>query len=138
MASNGEVPNVPENTAAIINTLIDVVHSGKLTASHDLSLGGLAAALCEMCEGIGAEVDLSTVADDLRADDLLFSESYTRAIITSSEPESVKEMLKEIPYTVIGTTGGDKLSIKGKELDITLSIDEINEARNSLMHLMME
>lgn len=138
IATNGEVPTTPENTAAIIDTLVDIVQSGKLTASHDISQGGLATALCEMCKNIGANVDISAVAEELRPDDLLFSESYTRAIITSSEPEAVKEMLKDIPHTIIGTTGGDTLNIKGKELDVTLSIEEINEARNSLMHLMME
>jgi phosphoribosylformylglycinamidine synthase II len=136
--TNGEVPITPENTTAIINKLIDIVHTGKLTASHDVSQGGLAAALCEMCKSIGASVDLSAIADGLRTDDVLFSESYTRAIITSSEPEAVQEILKDIPHTVIGTTGGSELKIVGNELNITLSVEEINEARNSLMNLMME
>jgi phosphoribosylformylglycinamidine synthase len=136
--TNGEVPITPENTTAIIDKLIEIVHTGKLTASHDVSQGGLAAALCEMCESIGASVDLSAIADGLRADDVLFSESYTRAIITSSDPEAVQEMLKDIPHTVIGTTGGSELKIVGNELNITLSVEEINEARNSLMNLMME
>ncbi|WP_406660108.1 phosphoribosylformylglycinamidine synthase subunit PurL [Methanolobus sp. ZRKC3] len=135
---NGKVPTVPDNATAVIDTLIDLVQSGKLTASHDLSLGGLAAALCEMCENIGANVDLSAVAEGLRADDILFSESHSRAIITSSEPEAVQEMLKDIPHVVIGTTGGRDLSITGNGMDLKLSVEEMNEARNSLMNLMME
>ncbi|QLC50864.1 phosphoribosylformylglycinamidine synthase subunit PurL [Methanolobus zinderi] len=134
----GMAPAVPENVSQIINSLIEAVKSKKVTASHDLSLGGLAAGLCEMCENMGATVDLSDIENDLRTDDLLFSESYARAIICTSEPAAVKELLKDVPHTVIGTVGGNELKISGKEFDVSISISEINKAKKSLLNLMME
>lgn len=134
----GKAPQVPENVTSTIDVLISLAESGKLTASHDVSLGGIAVALAEMCENKGAEVDLSSVAEGLRPDDILFSESYARALITTSGPDAVKEMLGDIPYTVIGTVGGNKLSILIGDTKTELTLEEIKEARESLMTLMME
>jgi len=137
----GMAPAVPENVSQIINSLIEAVKSKKVTASHDLSLGGLAAGLCEMCENMGATMDLSDIGNDLRADDLLFSESYARAIICTPEPDAVKELLKDVPHAVIGTVGGNELKISGKagkEFEVSISISEINKAKKSLLNLMME
>jgi phosphoribosylformylglycinamidine synthase len=135
---DGKAPQVPENVTAIVDVLISLAESGKISASHDVSLGGIAVALAEMCEITGAEVDLSAVAEGLRTDDILFSESYARAIIATSEPDAVREMLGEIPYTVMGTVGGNGLSIRIGDSKTELSLEEIKEARESLMNLMME
>ncbi|SDF47420.1 phosphoribosylformylglycinamidine synthase subunit II [Methanolobus vulcani] len=138
MKKDGKAPQVPENVTAVIDALINLAESGKVTASHDVSLGGIAVALAEMCEKTGAEVDLSSIAEGLRTDDILFSESYARAIIATSEPDVVKEMLGEIPYTIIGNVGGNSLSIQIGDSKKELTVEEIKEARESLMNLMME
>ncbi|WP_407354953.1 phosphoribosylformylglycinamidine synthase subunit PurL [Methanolobus sp. WCC5] len=134
----GKSPKVPGNASRIIDRLIELAASGKITAAHDVSLGGIAAAIAEMCVKYGADIDLSNVAEGLRADDLLFSESYARAILTSSEPEAIMEMLHDVPYTVIGRVEGKELKISGNGFGITITVKEINEARESLMNLMME
>ena len=136
--NDGKAPQVPENITTVVDTLISLAESGKITASHDVSLGGIAVALAEMCEKTGAEVDLSNVAEGLRTDDILFSESYARALIATSEPDAVMEMIGEVPCTVIGTVGGNKLSIQIGGSKTELSLEEIKEARESLMNLMME
>jgi phosphoribosylformylglycinamidine synthase len=135
---DGKAPQVPENVNAVVDTLISLAESGKITASHDLSLGGIAVAIAEMCENMGAEVDLGGVAEGLRTDDILFSESYARALVATSEPDTVREMLGEVPYTVIGTVGGNTLSIQMGDSKTELTLEEIKEARESLMNLMME
>lgn len=134
----GKVPSVPENAAQIIDSLIRAVKSRKLTASHDLSLGGLAAALCKMCVNTGASVDLKDIGNGMRPDDLLFSESYARAIISTSEPDAVKDLLKDVPHAAIGTVGGHELTISGNGFDVSLSLPDISEAKYSLFNLMME
>ncbi|WP_292463019.1 phosphoribosylformylglycinamidine synthase subunit PurL [Methanolobus sp.] len=135
---NGKVPQVPENVSDIIDAVIRTVESGKVTASHDVSLGGLAAALCKMCVNMGASADLTSTGPEMRADDVLFSESYARAIITTPEPEAVEELLGNIPHTVIGTTGGSELKITGNGFSISVQPEEIKEAEESLTKLMME
>ncbi|WP_406656329.1 phosphoribosylformylglycinamidine synthase subunit PurL [Methanolobus sp. ZRKC2] len=135
---NGKAPEVPENAPLIIESLIRAVKSSKLTASHDVSLGGLAVSLCEMCGNIGASVELKDIGDGMRPDDLLFSESYSRAIVSTSEPDVVKDLLKDVPHAVIGFVGGNELTISGNGFDISVPVPEINEAKNSLLNLMME
>jgi phosphoribosylformylglycinamidine synthase len=134
----GNAPQVPDNGPKIIDSIIKAVNTGKVTSSHDVSLGGLGAALCEMCTCIGADVDLGKACEGLRADDALFSESYVRAILTTSEPEVVEEALQGVPYFIIGTVGGDMLRIKFMDASIELSVSEINMARDSLTRHMMK
>ncbi len=136
--TNGHVPTVPENAGTIVDKVIDVIRSGKVTAAHDVSLGGLAVALCEMCDTKGAQVDTSAIGANLRADDVLFSESHACAILATPEPDAVLGMLKDVPATVVGTVGGDGLKISGSGFDVSLSRDEISWARSSLTRLMME
>jgi len=134
----GHVPTVPENGGTIVDAVIAAVGSGTVTAAHDVSLGGLVTALCEMCEAMGARIDLDVVDSGLRPDDVLFSESHTRAILTTSEPDLLLEMLKGVPHAVIGTAGGDKLTISGNAFEIILTPGEIVRARGSLTRLMTE
>lgn len=135
---NGKVPQVPEKVSDVVDALIRTVESRKITSSHDISLGGLAAALCEMSTNMGADLDLTSIGQGMRADEVLFSESHARAIITTSEPEAVRKLLGDIPHTVIGTTGGSELKISGKDFSLSLMPEEIKEARESLTKLMME
>ncbi|MDI3538891.1 MAG: phosphoribosylformylglycinamidine synthase subunit PurL [Methanolobus sp.] len=135
---NGKVPHVPEKVSDVVDALIRTVESRKITSSHDISLGGLAAALCEMSTNMGADLDLTSIGQGMRADEVLFSESHARAIITTSEPEAVRKLLGDIPHTVIGTTGGSELKISGKDFSLSLMPEEIKEARESLTKLMME
>ncbi|MCQ6962542.1 phosphoribosylformylglycinamidine synthase subunit PurL [Methanolobus chelungpuianus] len=135
---NGKVPHVPENASIIVDALISVVESRKITTSHDISLGGLAVALCEMSINMGADVDLTSVGQGMRADEVLFSESHARAIIATSEPEAVKKLLGDVPHAVIGTTGGSELKVAGESFSLSLRPGEIKEARESLTKLMME
>ncbi len=82
---NGE--RVPQTSAerlmAGANFVVDQIEAGHVRAAHDLSEGGLAVALAEMCFAgrLGATVDVSDVAPELRDDHLLFSESNTRWLL---------------------------------------------------------
>lgn len=135
---DGNAPKVPENATSIVDSVISAVNTGKVTSSHDVSLGGLGIAFCEMCTCMGADVDLSKACEGLRADDVLFSESYIRAILTTPEPKVIEEALQGVPYAIVGTVGGDKLNIRLAETSVEISLPEIEVARNSLMKQMME
>ena len=90
---------------------------GVLLAAHDLSDGGLAIALAESClrGRVGCQVRLpGSAADPFTA---LFSESAARAIVTvrpGAEPAfDALRRAHEVPGEVIGTVGGDSLSVDG-------------------------
>jgi phosphoribosylformylglycinamidine (FGAM) synthase-like enzyme len=136
LVNNGVTPGLPGNFDTLIDTLIRAVESGLITAAHDISNGGLAVTLCEMVEQMGAEIDITGICT--RDDDALFSESYARMVITTSEPDKVLDMMSGIDYTILGKTGGDGLSITTLSGGINLSIDEINDARSSLSRLMTD
>jgi phosphoribosylformylglycinamidine synthase II len=133
---SGITPKVPENIDNIVNNIISAVESGYIAAAHDVSNGGLAVTLCEMLGSVGAKVDISGMGQ--RIDEVLFSESYGRMVISTAQPEKVLKILSGIPCKVIGKTKGTVLSINSEKENIILSIDEIKEAMATLTHQMMD
>lgn len=98
--------------------VLSAIQGGLVASAHDLSEGGLAAALAESCisGAIGAKVSTGT---ELRADHFLFSESQSR-ILLSATAEKAEELLAHVEQhgvkaTVIGTVGGEDLVINVNE-----------------------
>jgi phosphoribosylformylglycinamidine synthase len=106
----------------------DAVREGLAKSAHDCSEGGLAVALAESCLAgrMGAEVALD---DDLPPVASLFGETQSRIVITCAESdvEELTDLLLQhgVPYGVIGTVGGDRLTIEDR---VDLSLDELAEA----------
>ncbi|WP_269928413.1 phosphoribosylformylglycinamidine synthase subunit PurL [Kocuria massiliensis] len=74
--------------------LVNMSRDGMIDAAHDLSQGGLAAALADSCLrfGVGARIGLGEVAERDGVDDftLLFSETQGRAICSVPRTEEVR------------------------------------------------
>lgn len=94
--------------------VLNVIQQGLVASAHDLSEGGLAAALAEsgFGRGLGADVTFET---SLRPDLALFSESQSR-ILLSAKPELADKLavalsLGGIPLQRLGTVTGDRLKI---------------------------
>lgn len=98
----------------LLNGVLTAIQSGFVRSAHDVSEGGLAAALAESCisGGVGAEITLNS---DLRNDIALFSESQSRIIlsVSPSKQSDLEQLLKEagVPFAAIGRVGGQDLSI---------------------------
>jgi len=115
---NGVTPpaldfEVEKNTQAVV---LECIRKGFVSACHDCSKGGLGVALAEMCVagGRGATVDLRNLPrDEMRDDELLFSESNSRFLLATNEPENVLNALRSrnVPAATLGTGGGDSLDI---------------------------
>jgi phosphoribosylformylglycinamidine synthase II len=95
-------------------TVLNVIQQGLVASAHDLSEGGLAAALAEASfgRGLGANVTFET---NLRPDLALFSESQSR-ILLSAKPELADKLaatltLEGIPLQRLGKVTGDRLKI---------------------------
>ena len=101
---------------ALIDLLVRAAGTGLLRSAQDCADGGLAVALAECTfdtGGIGCEVDLPAVGS--RVDVALFSESASRAVVTTAE-EGVATLLQMaaglgVPARLIGRTGGSRLRI---------------------------
>ena len=116
-----------------IFTIADVARKGYSKLIHDVSIGGLGVALAEISLKVGLEVDLSDFA--LPPEVLLFSESYGRALILTEKERKVMKMLSssDIPFKVIGRSGGENLSITLKKWKkIEIGREEIEKAVNYL------
>ncbi|WP_410513426.1 phosphoribosylformylglycinamidine synthase subunit PurL [Paenibacillus sp. BR2-3] len=109
----------------LLDAVLASIQGGLVRSAHDLSEGGLAAALAESCisGGVGADVELS--ANGLRPDVALFSESQSRIVLTAA-PDRAEELKAAmvaagVPVEIIGTVGGDRLRVN---LDGAAVLDE--------------
>jgi phosphoribosylformylglycinamidine synthase len=115
---------VIEEELAIHGALLDAIEAGLIKSAHDCSEGGVAVALAEsaIAGGIGASVALD---DDLDAVASLFSETQGRIVVTCTEAdaEALTDLFftHEVPFSVIGEVGGDRLVVEDK-LGVPLSV----------------
>ncbi|WP_169545486.1 phosphoribosylformylglycinamidine synthase subunit PurL [Sneathiella aquimaris] len=115
------------------------IHTGLVTACHDLSDGGLAVALSEMALAgkMGATIDLDM---DLPSHAALFAEDQGRYVMTAS-PENAEKLLENsknanVPLQIIGTTGHNELNIAG---ELHISVEDIRQVHsNWLPNLMVK
>ena len=110
------------------HAVIAGIRAGYIKSAHDCSEGGIAVTLAESCVagGLGADVHLH---DGLNPVASLFGETQSRIVVTVADEhaDNLVGMLlaAEVPYSVIGTVGGERLTIC-ERLDV--SLDEIRDA----------
>ncbi|KIL37391.1 phosphoribosylformylglycinamidine synthase [Cohnella kolymensis] len=126
-----------ETELQLQKTVLNVIQQGLAASAHDLSEGGLAAALAESCfgRGLGADVNFTT---NLRADLALFSESQSRILLTA-KPDQADALFSAVsaagvPVQRMGTVGGDRLNITvGGHTEIDASVAELrHEWKNAI------
>ena len=103
----GELPHADLGELRVVHAAVrQAVRAGALRSAHDVAEGGLAVALAEACVlgGHGAEVDLGVHAGQL------FAEG-PGAFLVSGPHEAFAAFGSAA--TIIGTVGGDALSIAG-------------------------
>lgn len=126
----GDAPKIDLNVEGKLqNTLLKLIDNELISSAHDISEGGIAAALAECCiinpeNKIGASVNIKVKS---REDFSLFSESQSRVIVSVSEArkEVFEAMLSsdDIPFEMIGNTGGSSLNINNS---INVEIEKIS------------
>ena len=108
------------------------INNGQVSSCHDISQGGLALALAEMCMagGYGMEIDLTDVQMPLHG--LLFGEDQARYVITVEE--KMAQFLANnaadagVQFRVLGNVGGDKLVVKDV---LALDVSEMKTAHEN-------
>ena len=110
-----------EETKKTVGALHRALKAGLVRAVHDLSEGGLGAALAESCfgSGLGAEIDLSLLPVEggvSREDVLLFSETPGRFLleVKAGAEGELSEILQGIPLAGIGRVLEEpRLAVRG-------------------------
>jgi phosphoribosylformylglycinamidine synthase len=99
----------------------------RVTGAHDLSGGGLMVALAEMAMagGIGAEIEIAGGAalDSAEAAACAFGEDQGRYLVTTADAEALvaEAAGAGVPAQVIGTTGGDALTLNpGRAISVAV------------------
>jgi phosphoribosylformylglycinamidine synthase len=112
--------------------LRESVRAGEVSSAHDIAEGGLAIALAECClaGGLGAEIQLE--GDEPLS--LLFGEGSGGFIVSGSE-QSLERLAQGTPVRLLGTVGGDRLSVSTSAAHIELTLAELGRAHAALEEL---
>ncbi len=129
------VPQVDEVSAlARYRALHKAINLGLVSACHDLSDGGLAVALAEMCIGgrLGAGVDIARVpaTEDINLTELLYAESASRLLVTVPQKhiEAFEALFAGQVFAKIGIT----------TLDPVLHVDAVTDRHHHIFTTRME
>lgn len=110
--THSEFENPPmvdlKNLKAVLNSLTRAIGKGVVLAAHDISEGGIAAALAEMSFGgnLGAKIDLHKISS-AREDFIFFTETAGTFLVEVESEKIARENFKNVPYCVIGKTTND-------------------------------
>ena len=116
-----------------VEFMLAAISQGIVRAAHDVSEGGIAVCVAEMCIGgdVGVEMDI-TSACNLRPDMFLFSESPSRWLVEVpvEREEEFRALAAEhrVPVARIGMVGGDAIHIAhGRRTLLSVPVDGARE-----------
>lgn len=110
----------------------DLIQSGKATAAHDLSDGGLLVALAEMAMASGIGAALQDPQDAMPAHAFWFGEDQARYIVTAKQADlpgiEAKAAKAGISLRRLGTTKGGELTLAGGNPILVSSLQKLHES----------
>jgi phosphoribosylformylglycinamidine synthase subunit PurL len=109
----------------VVRTLIS---SGRVTAVHDLSDGGLLVALAEMAMASGIGAELAAPPPDTPPHAFWFGEDQARYVVTvpAAEADAVIRSVQaeSVPIVRIGVTGGAAIALPGERAILVKALSE--------------
>jgi len=119
-----------ENVAAACKTVRDAVRAGRLASVHDVSDGGLAVAIaeCAIAGGIGCDANVQHLRErGAQPEEALFGEGPGGFLVSGD-----RATLEDLGAVLIGTVGGDQISIGAGDRSLSVSLAEAERAWRSL------
>jgi phosphoribosylformylglycinamidine synthase len=116
--------------AAACAVVRDAVRAGKLSSAHDVSDGGLACAIAEsaIAGGIGCETNVEHLRErGCQPEEALFGEGSGGFLVSGD-----RATLEELGAVLVGTVGGDRVSIGAGDRSLSVSLAEAESAWRSL------
>lgn len=116
----------------LLTTLRGLIRERLVKSAHDVSDGGLFAALmeCAMPYGLGFAVNSPS---DLRKDAWLFGEAQSRVVVSTAPEQAaaLEHFLREHkqPFTLLGCVQGDRVRIDGEDWGAVRDWQEVYEHR---------
>jgi phosphoribosylformylglycinamidine (FGAM) synthase-like enzyme len=161
----GDAPKLNlEEEKKIQDACLEMIQKGLIKSAHDCSEGGLAVALAECCisspNRLGADIKLvgnpalrsepsgsktKGAESNIRTDALLFGESQSRIVVTTEKKDLpiLKKITSQhkIPFSEIGTVGGERLKISnvsGEKALVDLRVGELADLYDHAIERIME
>lgn len=134
--TGGKCPAVDmKSSKANQAAVLDAIHQDLVKAVHDCSKGGIGVAMSEICitNEIGCHVFLDKIpSEKLSPDELLFSESHSRFLLTiePSKIKKVKSLLEKrgVKNEIIGKFAGRSIIFKNKTKPVaSVMVDKAQE-----------
>ncbi|MBX3102789.1 MAG: phosphoribosylformylglycinamidine synthase subunit PurL [Bacteroidetes bacterium] len=103
--------------ARLQQVLPQLIRKGLIRSAHDVSDGGLAINLLESGFHLGVGVNIRRAGNG-RLDSYLFGEAGGRVVVSymPEQEAAIRAACGDLPFTVIGETGGDALVMDGRTL----------------------
>ncbi len=135
-----------EKIQARWNLLFELYRKKLVKANHDVNKGGFIVTIAEMCfkNKIGADIDLTGYnVNDLRDDELLFSETVGRFVIETipKNYDKILDLAEKFNVTVkkIGVlTSKPEINIKGLNQNFKLDVIKMKKLYDSTIPNLME
>jgi len=107
-----------------------LITTSQVNACHDISDGGILVTVSEMALAGKIGLTLNMPEDTTTAHGWLFGEDQGRYIITTTNPAAILEAADAsgVPASQIGSTGGDKVTIKDGNSVKLAQLSALNEA----------
>ena len=143
----GKCPSVDfSESKKNMNSVLEIIETELIKYAHDCSKGGLAIAISELCmhNQIGCTISLDKIpGEKLDSDEILFSESHSRYLITleNKNLQKLEAILKKhnVSYSLIGEFSGNTIHFTSNSKPIIdLSVDKAQETWfNSLRKMVL-
>jgi phosphoribosylformylglycinamidine synthase subunit PurL len=143
----GELGNgLPGTSIEAVHEAIELVRtwvrSGRLSAAHDASDGGLACALaeCAIAGGIGVRADLDSLVElrGASGETSLFGEGPGGFVVAGAASElsalAAEGSKRSVDVMVIGEAGGERLEISAAEAEVSVALADAERAWRSLQY----
>lgn len=105
MVKGGNVPK-PDLSSLIkvFSSIILGIQSSQILSCHDISEGGMATTLAEMCIGgdVGAEINIIKLKS--KDDQILFCETPGTFLVEVENSKVAKNLFSKVPHTILGKT----------------------------------
>jgi phosphoribosylformylglycinamidine synthase subunit PurSL len=137
--ADGQCPNVPDVDLLQLKDNLQAVHNaiagtGSVLSCHDISEGGLIAAVSEMAFGGDCGVELN-LHEEATNEQQLFNETAGCLILEVPDEQIAHGLFKDVPFRIIGKTKTEKTitANKANEEIVSIDADELKAAwKNTL------
>jgi phosphoribosylformylglycinamidine synthase subunit PurL len=108
--------------------VLELIRNGLVTAAHDISDGGLLVALTEMAMASGVGAVLNANSSAVLAHAYWLGEDQARYLLTlptqATETIALQARKAQVPLALIGTTGGNALTLPGERPILVANLRE--------------